>query len=396
MAWRYAIHANGKVRRGEPYGFGARLSLAAARDARALIAACPAYRVTPLRRLDEVARAVGVAEVWYKDEASRFGLGSFKALGGAYAVALALAERLSRDGPPVDAADLAAGGGRAAASLTVACASDGNHGRAVAAGARRFGARCVVFLHEGVSPGRADAIRDLGATVVRTPGAYDQSVHHAAETCAQRGWILVSDTAETDTDPRPLRVMQGYTVLAAEVLDELAALSEKPPTHVMLQGGVGGLAAAMVAHFWEALGGAHKPTFIVVEPERADCLLQSARAGEPRPASTTDLETVMAGLSCGEVSRVAWPLLEAGVEYFMTVADAAAVAAMRLLADVSNGEIVAGESGAAGLAGLLALRPAGARGPVPGDLRPTSRVLLIGTEGATDPAIYRQLTGGAA
>jgi diaminopropionate ammonia-lyase len=400
VSWRYSIHSNARVARDGAYGFADQLSLAGERAARAAIGACPVYRPTPLRRLDHAARDAGVHRVWYKDEANRFGLGSFKALGGAYAVAQLLAESVSaRLGRSVPIAELA---GKTHVSLTgavtVACASDGNHGRSVAAGARLFGCRCVIFLHGGVSPGRAQAISELGAQVVRTPGVYDDSVRLASETCDREGWILVSDTAGDGGAAgrsTPLAVMQGYAVLAAEVLEQLDAQGEAPPTHVILQGGVGGLAAAMVAHFWEALGPSGRPTFIVVEPERADCLLQSAIAGDPRLASSADLDTVMAGLACGEVSRVAWPIVQAGVRYFMTVEDAATVAAMRVLAATPDGQITAGESGAAGLAALLALTADRAHEPRPADLTESSRVLLIGTEGATDPVIYGRLIEAA-
>jgi diaminopropionate ammonia-lyase len=189
-------------------------------------------------------------------------------------------------------------------------------------------------------------------------------------------------------------VMHGYTSLVIETLQQLRSAGETLPTHVFLQGGVGGLAAAVVSYLWEELGANQGTVFIIVEPSRADCLYQSAINGRPTPASG-DLNTLMAGLSCGEVSRVAWPILEAGADFFMTVQDEAAVECMRILRKgaLSDSAIIAGESGVAGLAGLLAITqdPTGqAKRQL--QLDSSSIVLLIGTEGATDPDIYENLT----
>jgi diaminopropionate ammonia-lyase len=188
-----------------------------------------------------------------------------------------------------------------------------------------------------------------------------------------------------------LRVMQGYQVLTSEILEQLKAANTLPPTHVFLQGGVGGLACAVVAHFSDALAPDVMPRVIVVEPKSADCLLRSAKAGEP-VGVPGDLNTMMAGLSCGEVSRAAWPILAQRVDYFMAIGDEGVALAMRMLADGSLGaHIVAGESAVAGLIALLGLANANFGGLV--KLNADSRVLLIGTEGATDPALYRRLVG---
>jgi len=331
----------------------------------------------------------------YKDEASRFGLGSFKALGGAYAVAKLLQGLLSQQlERPVSLGELVAGTHRnLTRSITVACASDGNHGRSVAAGAQRVGCRCTIFLHEGVSLGREQAITDLGAAAIRTRGNYDDSVRVALETARAEGWHVVADTSDDPADRMPALVMHGYGSLIIETLEELRSRGEPLLTHVFLQGGVGGLAAAVVAYLWEALGPQQAPVFIIVEPSQADCLYQSALKGRPTPASG-DLNTLMAGLSCGQVSRVAWPVLQAGAEFFMTIKDEAAVETMRLLhqGKLSDGSIIAGESGVAGLAGLLAAAHDPQRQALRAlRLNASSTVLMIGTEGATDPAIYERL-----
>ena len=290
-----------------------------AEQARNAVASCPHYASTPLHSLPGAARRAGVAQVLYKDESLRFGLNSFKALGGAYAVALVLQQKVSAVlDREVSLAELASGTCRESTQrVTVTCASDGNHGRAVAAGARVFGCGCTIFLHQGVSLWRAQAIASLGATVMRTPGNYDDSVREAQTAADARGWILISDTAQAG-DSRsmriPLRVMQGYQVMTAEILEQLALTQAPPPTHAFLQGGVGGLAGAVVAHFSDALPAAGVPRFIIVEPKNADCLLRSAKAGKPVGVSG-DLDTIMAGLACGEVSLAAWPVLARRADY---------------------------------------------------------------------------------
>ena len=373
------------------------LSHAAAATAYRMITACPRYAPTPLRPLDRVAAQAGVGAVWYKDESGRFDIGSFKALGGAYAVArLLLRHAAARLGREVTVADLVHGGLRPVTQqITVTCATDGNHGRSVAAGAQVFGCRGVIFLHRDVSAGREAAIRAFGADIVRVAGNYDASVRAATRAAEQHGWEIVSDTSWPGYEEVPRDVMQGYTVMLIEVLQQLQATAARLPTHVFVQGGVGGLAAAVCAHLWEAMGSA-APITVVVEPERADCLFQSARAGRPTPASG-DLSTVMAGLSCGEVSSEAWRILAAGARFFITIDDAPAIAAMRLLAHrgATAAPIVAGESATAGLAALLAAAadPALRRQLA---LAADSSILLIGSEGATDPTLYQELVGKGA
>ncbi|MCP5156422.1 MAG: diaminopropionate ammonia-lyase [Ectothiorhodospiraceae bacterium] len=389
------LHRNprGAARTPYPGWLRATLDEASAAAARAEIESWPGYAPTPLVRLPGLAARAGVASVAYKDEGGRFGLGSFKALGGAYAVLRHVSVEVGRRAgiAPPSAADLLSGRHRAITeSLTVACATDGNHGRSVAWGAQIFGCRCVIYVHETVSPGREAAIARYGAEVVRNPGNYDEAVRRAARDAAANGWTVVSDTSWEGYADIPRDVMHGYCLMADEALRELA--SEPPPTHVLVQGGVGGVAAAACATTWWAYG-ADRPQIVVVEPERAACLFESARAGE-RVALTGDIETVMAGLSCGETSLLAWQVLVDGAEWFMTVSDDAAMAAMRLMADGVAGDppVVAGESAVAGVAGLLAAaaRPEMAQAL---GLGPDARVLLFGTEGDTDPELYARIVG---
>ncbi len=359
------------------------------RRARAEIESWPGYERTPLVALPEVAQGARVAAVHYKDEGARFGLGSFKALGGAYAVQKLLTAELARREvtPNASAAELEAGAHKAATQgITVTCATDGNHGRSVAWGAQRFGCRCVIFVHEGVSQGRRDAIAKYGAEIRVVAGNYDTAVRACAQEAEREGWFIVSDTSWAGYTEVPRDVMQGYRLMAEEAADQLAA----PPTHAFVPGGVGGVAAAVSVQLRARYGGAVK--VIVAEPEKAACLLASAEAGEA-VSVPGDLDTLMAGLACGEPSLLAWQELERGAFAFSAVTDDSAVDCMKLLARRTP-KVVAGESAVAGLAALLlAARDPFARAML--GLEADSRVLLFGTEGATDPETYARLTAAA-
>lgn len=364
------------------------------RAARAEISAWPGYAPTPLVDLPGLAARAGVARLAVKDESGRFGLGSFKALGGAYAVLRQVKARIAGEsGAELGAADILTGRyADVARGLTVCSATDGNHGRSVAWGAQMFGPRCVIYIHEGVSPGREAAIARFGAEVRRVPGTYDDSVHAAARDAAANGWTVVSDTSYEGYSEIPRQVMAGYTVMAAEALDQWGA---PPPTHVFLQAGVGGLAAAVCGYIWQQAGRA-RPRFIIVEPDKSACLYASVQQGRAATIEG-DLDTMMAGLAAGETSPVAWDLLARCADDFLTVPDAAVPHAMRLLADGVDGDppLVAGESAVAGLAAVIAgrHRPDLARAlGLDGD----SRVLLFATEGDTDPDLYRQIVGRGA
>ncbi|MCX8132729.1 MAG: diaminopropionate ammonia-lyase [Roseococcus sp.] len=349
------------------------------RRARAEITAWPGYAPTPLHRLE----LPGIAGLWWKDESRRFGLRSFKALGGAYAVQKLLAQELARRGvaPHAGAAALESGQyAHATDRITVTCATDGNHGRSVAWGAQRFGCRCVIFVHENVSQGRREAIARFGAEVREVPGTYDDSVRAAQRAADENGWFVISDTSYPGYTEPPRDVMQGYRLMAEEALSQMPA----PPTHVFVPGGVGGVAAAVSVQLRKQAPAAR---LVVVEPEAAACLLASAEAGAPTTV-TGGLDTIMAGLACGEPSLLAWQELERGAFAFMAVPDSAVPGAMRALK--ARG-VEAGESAVAGwiaLESLLATPEDAARL----GLGPESRVLAFGTEGATDPDLYARLT----
>lgn len=391
------LHLNPGVDRRAAYPDHLRLlqSLEGYRAAHEQISRWPGFSPTPLVHLPALAAASGFASLHYKDEGGRFGLGSFKALGGAYAVLRLLQKEVARhlNLPPeqVSAQDLLAGRYRAIVQdITVTSATDGNHGRSVAWGAQMFGCRCVIYIHALVSEGRKAAIARYGADVVRTAGNYDDSVRQAEQDAQQFNRLVVSDTSYPGYQDVPKDVMQGYSVMAAEAMQQCVS----PPTHIFVQGGVGGMAAAVLAYVWESALG-ERPRLIVVEPEKADCLYRSAEAGRPVVVHG-DLDTLMAGLACGEVSLIAWGILKAGADAFMTIDDEKAVAAMRQLANPLGADpaVVAGESAVAGLAGAIAARAEPEMARKLG-LDAQSRILVFGTEGATDPELYTQLVGRA-
>jgi diaminopropionate ammonia-lyase len=365
------------------------LTAAGFRRAKAEIAAWPGYAPTLLRELSTLTGAAGIGVLRLKDEAKRFDLGSFKALGGAYAVGNLLINELARTGvaPAAQSADLASGmWGAATERVTVACATDGNHGRAVAWAGQRFHARCVIFLHATVSQGRADAIAQYGAELRRVPGNYDEAVRQCAREAETNGWHVVSDTSWPGYTEVPRDIMQGYRLMADEAADQWTGV---PPTHVFIQGGVGGAAAAVAVQCRARFSPV--PKLIVVEPDRACCLLASAEHGAPVTIGG-ELDTIMAGLACGEPSLIAWQELDRSAAAFMAIPDEAAASAMRLLAACG---IVSGESGVAGLAGcLLAAADPAARATL--GLGPESRVLVFSTEGATDPEMYARIVGVSA
>jgi diaminopropionate ammonia-lyase len=353
-----------------------------------------ARKATPLFDLPDLARSLGIARFSVKDESSRSSLGSFKALGAP----IALVRQLLRLYPDLEPETILTGRySEQLKNYTVISATDGNHGRGLAAAARDAGCGCVIVLHANVSKEREQAIAEFGARIIRITGNYDESVDEAARLAAANGWQVVSDTSYEGYQDIPRDVMQGYGTIAAEVVEQTKAQpnTEGAFTHVFLQGGVGGMAAGLASFFWEHQG-VNRPHFIVVEPTQADCLLQSAIQGRAARA-TGSVDSVMAGLACGETSPLAWKFLEQSVDHFLTIEDEQAIEAMRILAKGSARDIpiVAGESGTAGLAGLIELK----KNPVlfaQVGLNTDSRVLIVNTEGATAPQVYQELVGESA
>ena len=373
------------------------LSIAAAQESRRWLASWDRIspQPTPLYELSGLAKQLGVAHIAIKDESVRSPLASFKALGAPIALVRLVMRRWPQQ--QFDMATLWAGGYAALLTdFTVISATDGNHGRALAAAAQSLGCRCVIVIHANVSGEREQAIAAYGAQIIRIAGNYDDSVLESARLAAANGWDVVSDTSYAGYEIIPGDVMQGYSIIADEVVAQTQSQpTHCPYTHVFLQGGVGGFAAGMASYLWEFFGIA-RPRMIVVEPEQADCLYQSAIVGAPANA-TGSVDSLMAGLACGETSPLAWQILQPCIDDFMTVSDEAAAHAMRCLAHPTDHDIpmVSGESGAAGLAGLQTVLSDVALAQSLG-IDATSRILLISTEGATAPSVYYECVGESA
>ncbi len=365
------------------------ISVASSDRAVADISLWPGYKATDLNNFAAMASDLNIAKVWYKNEAQRFDLKSFKALGGAYAVARQLQKAIVDKGlPEPTISDLLEGKCQQdVKDLVVSCATDGNHGRSVAWGAQMFGCGCVIYIHRDVSQGRQEAMEAFDAEVVRITGNYDESVRTADKEAKANDRIIVSDTSYPGYMEIPKDVALGYTVMLAEIIEQLDG---DKPTHVFIQGGVGGLASAVCGYFWDQWGDA-RPRFVIVEPEQANCLQESAKAGKA-VAVTGDLETLMAGLACGEVSSLAWEILANGADDFMTLSEDAVAPLMKMLSQgyKTDTAVEAGESAVPGLAGaMVAAQDDHYRGLL--GLTAESKILVIGTEGATDPELYASL-----
>ncbi|SMF51524.1 diaminopropionate ammonia-lyase [Tistlia consotensis] len=349
--------------RGLPEGSGLAAGAVSADPAEplALLARCPAAAATPLRDLPALAEAFGVGALRIKDESGRMGLGSFKALGAAYV----LAREAAALADPADREAMA----RALAGRTYCCASAGNHGLSVATGARLFGGRSVIFLSETVPEAFAGRLRRAGAEVRRDGADYEASMAAAAVESEAKGWTLLSDSSWPGYLELPARVMEGYLVAAQEAADALSG----PPSHVFLQAGVGGFAAAMAALFRARWGDG--PTLVVVEPASARCLLESVRAG--RPVRAPGPASIMGRLDCKEASHLALGELAHSADVFVTLDDEACAATVALLAAEGL------RTTPSGAAGVAALQHAGARRAALG-LDAASRVLAFMTEGPED------------
>ena len=323
------------------------------------------YSPTPLISLNKLSKKLGLNKIFYKDESKRFHLKSFKALGGAYAV-----EKVTKGNKKV----------------VVSTATAGNHGRSVAWGSKKLGLKCKIFISEYVSEFRAEVMRSFGADVIRVKGNYDNSLKECIKQSKQNNWQIVQDVAWQDYKLVPKLTMAGYSVMMKEISEQI---NSQQISHVILQAGVGGLAAAMVAGIARYLN--HIPQVIIVEPESAACVLESIKVGKIEKISIKK-ESLMGGMSCDEVSLVPWEILKNSINHCVTVSDNYISKTVKLLAnsELSDKKIVGGECSTPGIISLVGLNnDAEIRKEI--SLNENSNVLLFGCEGDADEELYKKL-----
>ena len=356
----------------------------------------PGYKMSPLQGLPHLADMFGVGGIWTKDESSRLQLNSFKVLGGSFALYRYLQGKLGILGQDTPFAYLASDEVKEKVGhITFASATDGNHGRGIAWAAQKLGFKCVIYVHSETTSRRIDAIKSNGATVVVVDGNYDDAVRQVAIDAEKNGWTIISDTSWDNYTEIPTWIMQGYLTLLAEAQEQFSGQGIVKPTHVFVQAGVGALAASVVG-FYHALFGQDAPVCIIVEPDKAPCLFESAKANDGKPHTVTGaLDTIMAGLACGDPSPMAWDILKEDADAFVQVPDYIAAKGMRMYATPLKGDpfIVSGESGAVTLGAFASIMQEEELSDLRKALRidENSQILFINTEGNTDPVHFRQV-----
>lgn len=354
----------------------------------------PGYKISPLKALPNLADRLGLGGIWVKDESSRLDLQSFKVLGGSYAIYQLIKQRLGLEGQDISFTDLVAPDIRKKLEgVTFAAATDGNHGRGVAWAAEKLGVKSVIYVHKLTSQARVQSIANNGARIVVVDGNYDDAVEQVERDARKNGWVIVSDTAWEGYVDIPRWVMQGYTTLLSEAQEQLAAQGLICPTHVFVQAGVGSLAAATIGYYAN-LFGADRPKSVVVEPTRAACLYKSALIADGKAHSVEGaLDTIMAGLACGDPNPLAWEVLDACADVFAICPDYVAAKGMRVYGVPLHGDpfIISGESGAVTLGALMYTMQYGGAANLRDilGLDSSSQVLLINSEGNTSPEDFR-------
>ena len=335
-------------------------------DAYSSISKWDGYTPTPLIELNKLSKELHLNKIYYKDENKRFDLKSFKALGGAYAV-----EKVSKGNK----------------NIVVATATAGNHGRSVAWGAKRLDLSCKIFISEFVSDARGRAMSDLGADVIKVKGNYEKSLLECIKQSTENNWQIVQDVAWENYVQVPKYTMAGYTVMMKEISDQI---KDQKISHIILQAGVGGMAAAMMSGIARYLN--NIPITIVVEPDSAACVMESIKTGKIEKIDIKR-ESLMGGMSCGEVSLVPWQILKNSVKHCVSLPDDDIAKTMKLLGNssFSDEKIVAGENSAPGVISLITVcEDENIRHKL--DLNEKSNVLVFGCEGDTDKEMYKKLT----
>lgn len=353
----------------------------------------PGYRMSPLKGLSNLAVKLGLGGIWVKDELARLDLRSFKVLGGSYAIYKFLQKRLGMEEQELSLAELTHGPLRERlGDIIFAAATDGNHGRGVAWSAAQMGFKSIIYVHKLTSKARIEAIESVGAKVVVVDGNYDDAVRQVYQDALQNGWEVVSDTAWEGDNDIPKWVMQGYTTMLSEAQEQLAALGLSQPTHIFVQAGVGSLAAATIGLYRNLFGDGVRTC--VIEPTKAACLYRSALAEDGEPHNVEgDLDTIMAGLACGEPNPIAWEILRDRADYFAICPDYVAAMGMRVYGVPLRDDpiVISGESGAVTLGALKYIMQHESAKDFCDELKlgPDSQVLLINSEGNTSPDDFR-------
>jgi diaminopropionate ammonia-lyase len=359
------------------------------------------YVVTPLQSLDRLAAAFNVGKIWVKDESYRFGLNAFKVLGGSFAIGKYLSEKLGLPMNEVTFETLKSPSVKEKiGEVTFVTATDGNHGRGVAWAANQLGQKAVVYMPKGSAITRLENIRAEGAITAITDLNYDDTVRLANQHAKENGWVVVQDTAWPGYEKIPTWIMQGYATIISEALEQIAKTGNEIPTHIFLQVGVGSFAGSILGYLSNKFG-EERPITVVVEPDKAACLYQSivATDGELH-AVTGDLNTIMAGLACGEPNSISWGILRDYAEWYAACPDYVAARGMRILANPLGDDprLISGESGAVGLGLVSLLAEADNLKAVAKKIKlsEASRILVISTEGDTDPIGYKDIVWNGA
>ena len=364
-----------------------------AKKVRSFHASFPEYTVTPLAKLDNLAKTLGVANVYVKDESYRFGLNAFKVLGGSYTIGNYLAQKLGKDISELPFNVLSSEEVRKQiGEVTFVTATDGNHGRGIAWTANRLGQKSVVYMPKGSALERLNNIKALGADASITDLNYDDAVRLANSNAEKYGWVMVQDTAWEGYEDIPGWIMEGYTTMAAEAVEQLGGVK---PTHIFLQAGVGAMSGGITGFFADLYGDEDRPIITIVEPNKADCIYRSAEANDGKPHFVKgDMNTIMAGLACGEPCTIGWNVLRDHADNFVSMPDYVAAEGMRVLGNPLPGDdrVISGESGAATLGFVAEVMRNESLDWLRKQLKldENSRILCFSTEGDTDKENYRR------
>ncbi len=393
--FQYIIHNNRDINKKDPSTAKEMFPIEQAHEARKFHRQIPGYSMTPLVALPNLAQLLGVGGIYVKNEAKRLQMSSFKVMGGSYAVYRLVKKLLGREDELTYEYLVSKECHDALGDIVLCSATDGNHGRGLAWACQKLNHPCKIYVHSETSQPRIDAICRFGAEVTVVDGNYDDAVRRAAEDAEKNGWYVVSDTSWDGYEEIPTWIMQGYTSILLEAQEQFSGMGIVKPTHVIVQAGVGAMAAAVVG-FYSALFPNDPPLFIVVEPDKAACIYESIAAGDGKCHSVKgDLDTIMAGLACGEPSPIAFDILRKNADIFMQTPDNVAARGMRILGCPLNGDpmVISGESGALPLGTLFAL----CTDEISEDLQAAlqlnedSQVFMVNTEGNTDPIEFRRI-----